>query len=121
VHHLRKCFENINKLEFDAVDSVLGIISAEEEKIPLRNYLARGEEVEVWFKDLEEAMKHSIKVVVRQSLVKYDSEDTKRSVWITEFPSQVILSLDSMYWTKITEENYLSQDATGDLQDWLDV
>lgn len=41
------------------------MISAEGEKVVLKNYQARGEEVEGWFKDLEESMKHSLKFVMR--------------------------------------------------------
>jgi dynein heavy chain len=29
--------------------------------------------------------------------------------------------LDSVFWTKITEENYLAPDAEGDLDDWYDA
>ena len=62
---LRKCFENIVKLNFDAAENVTGMISAEKEFVPLRNYQARGSEVEEWLKTLEEQMKYSLKVVLR--------------------------------------------------------
>jgi dynein heavy chain len=68
IPHLRKCFENIVKLEFDEVDFVQGMISAEGEKCVLKNYMARGDEVEGWFKDLEDAMRSSLRTVFRQSL-----------------------------------------------------
>lgn len=38
-----------------------------------------------------------------------------------EYPTQVIMVLDSVFWTKITEENYLSPEAEGDLDDWFDA
>lgn len=37
-----------------------------------------------------------------------------------EFPLQVVVTLDSVFWTKITEENYLSLEADGELDDWFD-
>lgn len=37
------------------------MISAEKESVPLKNYNAKGEDVEIWFKDLEEKMKESLK------------------------------------------------------------
>lgn len=37
-----------------------------------------------------------------------------------EYPLQVVVSLDSVFWTKITEENYLAADADGELDDWYD-
>ncbi|EGR30170.1 hypothetical protein IMG5_139330 [Ichthyophthirius multifiliis] len=120
VQNLRKCFENIVKLDFDQSDCVLAMISAEGERVALKNYQARGEEVEGWFKDLEESMKYSLKAVIRSALIKYEDDDTQRSQWVLNFPSQVVLVLDAIYWTKITEENYLSPDADGDLFDWLE-
>jgi dynein heavy chain len=62
---LRKCFENIVKLQFDQTENVTGMISGEGEIVPLRGYQARGSEVEEWLKALEEQMKYSLKVVMR--------------------------------------------------------
>mmetsp|Transcript_28695 Transcript_28695/g.25738 ORF Transcript_28695/g.25738 Transcript_28695/m.25738 type:complete len:107 (+) Transcript_28695:433-753(+) len=49
--HLRKCFENINKLEFDIsgehVAGILGMKSAEGEVVPIKN-LAISKTVEYW-------------------------------------------------------------------------
>ncbi len=45
VHHIRKCFENIVKLDFDSNDNVTGMISAENERVALKNYMAKGDEV----------------------------------------------------------------------------
>ena len=33
----------------------------------------------------------------------------------------MVVSLDSVFWTKITEENYLSPEAEGDLDDWYEA
>jgi hypothetical protein len=41
------------------------MISAEDEVVPLRNFAARGSEVEEWLRALEEQMKYSLKVVIR--------------------------------------------------------
>lgn len=42
-----------------------------------------------------------------------------------EFPLQIIITLDAVYWTKTTEENYLSsinsETNPGDLDEWFDV
>lgn len=52
------------------------MISAEGEKMPLKNYNAKGEDVEIWFKDLEDKMKESLKVEFKKSLLKYEDDDT---------------------------------------------
>ena len=49
----------------------------------------------------------------------YEKEETLRSNWVLEFPTQIILSVDSIYWTRITEENYLSGDEECDMDEWL--
>ena len=54
------------------MDNVTGMISAEGEVVPLRNYQGRIGEVEEWLKSLEEQMKYSLKVVMRNSLFKYE-------------------------------------------------
>ena len=41
------------------------MISAENEQVLLKNFNAKGDEVEIWFKDLEDAMKNSLKYVFR--------------------------------------------------------
>jgi dynein heavy chain len=96
------------------------MVSAEGEAVPLRNFVARGDEVEQWFKDLEEAMKGSLKTVFRNAALKYDSDDMQRRDWVLQWPCQVVLGLDAVFWTKITEENYLGPDADGDLYDWFE-
>lgn len=120
MQHLRKCFENIVKLEFNQMDIVEYMVSAEGEKVQLKNYMAKSDDVEVWFKDLEDAMKSSLRFITRQAAAKYDAEDMTRKLWVLMFPSQIVLSLDATFWTKITEENYLSAEAQGDLQDWYE-
>ena len=71
--YLRKVFENIVRLEFDKSDVAVGMISAENEVVTLRNFLIKGgTEVEEWFKNLEEQMKFSLKIVFRNSLLKYE-------------------------------------------------
>lgn len=32
-----------------------------------------------------------------------------------------MITLDSVFWTKITEENYLSADVEADLDDWFEA
>lgn len=48
-------------------------------------------------------MKGSLRSIVRQGISKYTEEGVKRVQWIKMFPSQVILVVDCIMWTSITE------------------
>ena len=98
------------------------MISSEGELVKLRNYQNKGGEVEDWLHSLEEQMKYSLKVVVRNSFIKYEQEDTKRRNWVLDFPLQIIITLDAVIWTKTTEENYLlGYDKNTDLEEWFEA
>ena len=117
--HLRKVFENIAKLEFDK-DVAVAMVSAEGESVPLKNCIPRGE-VEDWMKLIEDQMRVSLRYVMRQALLQYEKEETQRKDWVCEFPLQIVTTVDSIYWTKITEEEYLASDAEGDIDDWYQI
>lgn len=48
-------------------------------------------------------MKNTLKTIVRQGLTKYTEEGVKRTEWIKMFPSQIILVVDCIMWTSITQ------------------
>lgn len=51
------------------------MVSAEKEMVHLKNFLAKGDEVEIWFKDLEDKMKDSLKTEFKKALAKYEEDD----------------------------------------------
>jgi dynein heavy chain len=114
--HLRKVFENLVKLEFDNKESIVAMLSAEGESVPIKQCNFRGE-VEEWLKILEDSMKNSIKSVMRTALLKYENEDTQRGKWVLEYPSQVVITVDAIQWTKNTED-YLQPSIELDIFDW---
>ena len=92
------------------------MVSLEGEEVLLRNCIFRGE-VEEWFRSCEESMKGTLKSIVRQGLIKFTEEGVKRSQWIKMFPSQVILVVDCIMWTTITE-GYLDNPNDNDMAEW---
>ena len=99
---MRKVFENFVNIRFDDKGFPAYMVSLEGEEVLLRNCIFRGE-VEEWFRSCEESMKATLKSIVRQGLIKYTEEGLKRSQWIKMFPSQVVLVVDCIMWTTITE------------------
>lgn len=71
--HLKKCFE-FNKVEFADNDDITALISREGENVPLttsvQTSVSRGA-VERWMKELEEAMRVSVRDQMRIALGDY--------------------------------------------------
>ena len=103
-------------LKFDDKGLPESMVSMEGEEVLLRNCIFRGE-VEEWFKSCEESMKATLKSIVRQGLLKFTEEGVKRSQWIKMFPSQVVLVVDCIMWTTITE-GYLENLEENDIGEW---
>ena len=114
--HLRKVFEGFVKLQFDDKSIPEMMISAEGEGVPLKNCVFRGE-VEEWFKSAEESMKATLRSVIRVSFQRYSEGKMKRNEWVAAFPSQVVLVVDCIMWTTITE-GYLEDMDENDISEW---
>jgi hypothetical protein len=59
--------------------------------------------VEEWFKSAEESMKLTLRSVIRQAELKFTEEGMQRANWLKMYPSQVVLVVDCLMWTRITE------------------
>eukprot|EP00644_Phytophthora_capsici_P004659 jgi/Phyca11/7444/fgenesh1_pm.PHYCAscaffold_19_\ len=117
--HLRKCFENLVKLDFGdvpgSVDKMAKYLS-ENERVPLgKNLKARGN-VEDWLKALEGSMKQSIYKLMKAGLVDYDSK--ARSAWVCDHPGQVVATVAQMTWARSTEEALNSENPVEEMNAW---
>lgn len=66
-------------------------------------------------KALEESMKNSLKICIRNAMISYDNEERKD--WIVKNCCQVTLGVDSVYWTRMAEEIYLVGDSIVEEED----
>ncbi|KAL7998900.1 putative AAA+ ATPase domain, dynein heavy chain region D6 P-loop domain-containing protein [Plasmopara halstedii] len=118
--HLRKCFENLVKLDFGDVPGsvdMIAMFSSENERVPLgKNLKARGN-VEDWLKALEVSMKQSIYKLMKAGLVDYDTK--QRSMWVCDHPGQVVATVVQMMWARSTEEALNSQNPVEQLHVWF--
>jgi len=48
-------------------------------------------------------MKATLKTIIKQAELKFTEVGVKRFQWIKMYPSQVVLVVDCMMWTNITE------------------
>ena len=100
--HLRKVFENIFKVDFDAGKKITCMYSAENERIPfVKNIDTNNKNVEFWMGDLEEMMKISVRHVLHNSVEDYAK--TPRGTWVLNHPGQCVLNGSQVHWTKEVE------------------
>ncbi|XP_063980239.1 dynein axonemal heavy chain 7-like [Diachasmimorpha longicaudata] len=103
--HLKKCFEGIAKLAFDADLEVHRMKSAEGEEVDLVDVIstsaARGQ-VEKWLLELETDMRKSIRNMVKQAIDAYPLK--VRTAWVLEWPGQTVLCVGQLYWTQQIEQ-----------------
>ncbi|XP_011298266.1 dynein heavy chain 7, axonemal-like [Fopius arisanus] len=103
--HLKKCFEGIAKLGFDADLEVHRMKSAEGEEVELVDVIstsaARGQ-VEKWLLELETDMRKSVRNMVKQAIEAYPLK--KRTSWVLEWPGQTVLCVGQLYWTQQIEQ-----------------
>lgn len=117
--HLRKCFENINKLEFES-NIVAAMISAEGERVELKNLKAQGP-VETWLRDLEKNMQETLKAKMEKAIEALNRDDAPpKKEWVKQHHSQLILAVDSIEWTRVTEEFLHSENAIDDMEKWYE-
>ena len=102
--HLRKCFDNLIKLEFGSEEGsvdLLAMFSAENERVGLgKNLKARGN-VEEWLTAVEKRMKETLHILMKAGLVDYDTKP--RDEWIHLHPGQIVATVAQMTWARDTE------------------
>ena len=62
-------------------------------------------------------MKATLKSIIRQAYQKYMEGSMKRVDWVSTYPSQVVLVVDCIMWTSITE-GYLEDMDENDIGEW---
>ncbi|MEE6497717.1 hypothetical protein FKM82_002819 [Ascaphus truei] len=103
--HLKKCFEGIAKLEFTEGMEITGMISSENETVPLTQKIfpakAKGM-VEKWLLQVEESMLSSLREVIHDGMNGY--VEVPRKQWVLQWPGQVAICVSTIYWTKEVSE-----------------
>ncbi len=106
IPHLKKLFESLTDLVLDEEKTTgLQMLSMEGESVPLKSCSMRGGEVEEWMSTIEESMQYSLKIATRTALIGLEYDERKE--WITKHACQVTLTVDSIAWTRMAEEQYL--------------
>jgi dynein heavy chain len=100
--HLRKCFDNVVKVEFSAEkDSaeILGMWSAEREYVAFSKSVWAKGPVEGWLNTIEDTMRKTLYDITKASLDAYPEDGLQRDAWFFESCAQAVLTVDQVVWT----------------------
>ena len=108
--HMKKCFDGIDKLEFQENLDITACLDAKEERIPfeyeacnhkLINPNDSGGNVEAWLVEVESIMRKSLAHTIDKSQVDYTKK--KFMDWIKLWQGQVVLAVNQIQWTSRIE------------------
>ncbi|KAI7795154.1 dynein axonemal heavy chain 1 [Triplophysa rosa] len=111
--HLRKCFENIARLQFQSDLLITHMYSAEGEEVQLVTPVSPCGNVENWLREVENSMKASVRDNIHRSLQAY--VENPRGEWVLSWPGQVVIAGCQTFWTQEVSESL----EKGDLADRL--
>ncbi|KAK2862487.1 hypothetical protein Q5P01_002020 [Channa striata] len=111
--HLRKCFENIAKLQFQSDLQITHMYSGEGEEVKLFLPVWPTGNVEDWLRDVEKSMKATLRENIDCSLKVYPKQP--RVQWVLSWPGQVVIAGCQVFWTAEVSEAL----ERGDLADCL--
>ncbi|XP_073954501.1 dynein axonemal heavy chain 1-like isoform X1 [Choristoneura fumiferana] len=95
--HLRKCFENIAKVTFEADLKISHMHSSEGEIVELKYQFYPSSNVEQWLLLLEDTMRHTIRLTLVAGLE--ELWQIPRSEWVLRWPGQVVIAGSQTAWT----------------------
>ncbi|KAG7304694.1 hypothetical protein JYU34_010040 [Plutella xylostella] len=119
--HLRKCFENIAKVTFEADLKITQMHSSEGEIVDLKYTFYPTMNVEQWLLLLEDTMKNTIRLTLIEGIE--EIWRLPRAEWVLRWPGQVVIAGSQTAWTAGVENairEYRLQDFFQDMLLQLD-
>ena len=96
---MQKLFEYVNSINVSEDYEISAMNDAEGETVELHDTI-NGDtpEIEDWLNAFEEEMKVTLKEYTKEALETFSQN--KKEQWISEFPAQVILTVNQIQWTQ---------------------
>ncbi|KAH3766505.1 axonemal inner arm dynein heavy chain 3 [Pelomyxa schiedti] len=117
--YLKKCFENVNELEFLSSGSnnqleIRSAVSSDGEKLVLEEVVSTAvKDIETWLLEFDAALKHTLHQRLSQALASY--HQSSREKWLAMWPAQIVLLANQIIFTqRVTRA--LSTQSTRELQ-----
>ncbi|KAM4613811.1 dynein axonemal heavy chain 1 [Polymixia lowei] len=111
--HLRKCFENIARLQFQPDLQITHMYSGEGEEVKLFLPVSPSGNVENWLSEVEKSMKASLRNNIDRSLKVYPEQP--RTEWVLSWPGQVVIAGCQVFWTTEVSESLEQGDLSNRL------
>ncbi|NXP52612.1 DYH17 protein, partial [Heliornis fulica] len=105
--HLPKLFDSLAKLRFQvSADSkplkvALGMVSRDEEYVPLDAHCDLSGQVEVWLNRVLVSMRSTLRRLIPEAAATY--EEKPREQWVFNYPAQVALVCTQIWWSSEVE------------------
>ncbi|KAJ3342801.1 Dynein heavy chain 5, axonemal [Gonapodya sp. JEL0774] len=102
--HLRNVFDNVNAVQFHEkeYDKIIGLESAEGERVMLSRPMQAAGNVEMWLGTLLTSMQMSVNDIIRESVSRM--HEMALIKFLDEYPAQIGLLGLQILWTQMTEE-----------------
>ncbi|GBF96391.1 dynein heavy chain axonemal [Raphidocelis subcapitata] len=113
MQHMSKCFQAIDRLKLDQAEATpggprpkgLGMVSCVgEEYVPFASPLPLEGKVESYLADVVARMRGELRSVLKASVAAYPG--VPRDKWLFEWPSQVILVVNQIFWCQEVEQAF---------------
>jgi dynein heavy chain len=108
--HLRKAFENMNKLEFYSDGKLSAMVSADGESVSFVNPFSPTGNVEEWLLCLEMEMKATLRGLLKEAI--RDHTKRPREEWVLRWPGQLVIAASQSFFT----QDVSNAIAAGELQ-----
>ncbi|KAF6266164.1 dynein heavy chain 9 [Scenedesmus sp. NREL 46B-D3] len=110
---VKKCFEAVKELVFEANGEISGMVSQEGEKITFTERVnpALSGAVECWLLEVQGAMKRTMHSIMREALAAHPK--APRTSWILQWPGQLVLNGSQVFWTREVTDAIQSGGAKG--------
>ena len=116
--HLSKCFENVNKLDFQKDLCMTAMYSGEGERVPFKSTHYPTGSVEFWLTDILCEMKATVQEQIVLSAADYRA--SPRGEWVLRWPGQVIIAGSTLFWTEEVEAA-INADGNAGLHEYYNV
>ena len=116
---LRKCFDNLVKLDISEGLDIIAMYSSEGERVPFSKQSKAKDNVEIWLDVLQANMRDTLARAMKVGLQDYDVTDRKD--WVLKHYGQVVATVAQIMWCMITESSIADMPTSGSaLLEWYE-